>query len=243
MLLVAVADTHGDKSTIGVPRAADVEEAISRAVKHAIEIKADAFFHLGDLTDPDSGGATFKAIEFMQKKLIQLSEHGIPSFIVCGNHDILEEGSGATVLTPMKALKWKSGGAAIYAIEDPVVITMQRIAFMFLPYTPIARSYDPARFARDNWPEGKVIVAGHLMLPGIIPGEETTEMPRGRDIVFPYKETTRAVLRMNGHIHKGQEFDPKDGGPPIVIPGAPCVFTIGEADNRPGFVVIEVDDE
>jgi DNA repair exonuclease SbcCD nuclease subunit len=84
-------------------------------------------------------------------------------------------------------------------------------------------------------PGSKYAVAGHLSVPGVVPGEEVTEMPRGRDIRFPIEACAGVDLLMNGHIHRRQVSP--DG---VVIPGSLAKLTFSEEENTPGFLIIDV---
>lgn len=249
--MVVVSDLHLDKTTLGVSRKPEVELALQQATEHAIATRADAFVFLGDLADPDSRGATLKAIDVVCKAALRLSRARIMSIWIAGNHDVEEDGSGATTLTPLLGLESASSDdwvldhgaeeAPIFIAEGPRLIPVIDAQILCLPYTAVSRTYDPAVVAESAFQKGgPVIVAAHLMIPGIVPGSETTEMPRGRAVTFPVRETTQAVVRMNGHYHLRQDFDPGDGGAPIHIPGAPVPFAFGEEGNPSAFSVIKI---
>lgn len=239
--LVTISDLHLDKETLGVPRAPEVERAITQAAKHAVEIKADWFVCLGDIADPDSGGATLRAIETVQRVALGLAARGIPSIWLAGNHDVVDDGSGATVLSPMLALTPNSG---IIVVEDPRLIGLAvGLEMLCLPFAPVARAYDPAKVTKrliDGAPTGsKIVVASHLNIPGIGPGEETLDMPRGRECMLDLESSSWADFRMSGHYHTRQNFDPGDGGPPIHVVGSPAAHSFGpEAEGERAFSVI-----
>jgi DNA repair exonuclease SbcCD nuclease subunit len=245
MRIVVVSDLHADKETLGVPRAPEVERALGQAVTYSIRTNADAFLFLGDLTDPDGGGATLQAQAIAIRALRALDAQGKRSIWIAGNHDVVEDGSGATTLSPLAALADESSFAVVIERPDAVWID-DGVRIVCLPYAPVARAYEPAREAKrlldGAGPKGlRQIVAAHLSIPGIAPGEETTEMARGREVVFPLEETVRATLRLNGHYHARQDFDPGDGGVPIHVPGSPAAYAFGEHDNiDPAFSVIEL---
>ena len=242
MKLVIVSDLHLDKETLGVPRAPEVEKCLWQAAEHAQRTKADAFVFLGDLADPDTGGASKKATACAIDIAMALRSWRIPSIWMAGNHDVEEDGTGATTLTPLVVLEeWTSG--EIMAVEAPRLWVFDDArAIALLPFTAVARAYDPdveVRKLLDAAGKRKTIVAGHLNIAGIGPGEETLEMPRGREVMFPIEATTRAAFRMCGHYHTRQNFDPGDGGAPIHIPGSPAAFAFGEHDGiTPAFSVM-----
>lgn len=244
--IVVSSDWHPDVVTMGIPRFSEVEAAVHQTVAHAIKIKADAYLFLGDLVDPDSGGATSNAQAMSIEVAFLLAEHGIQSVWIAGNHDVHEDGSGATTLTPLAAIaalgKSNNGRGLIHVVERPSCVYLNKeVAILCLPFTPSSHGVDLAAACRDLWPEDRrVIVASHLTVPGVMPGEETSEMPRGREIAYPFAETARAAIRVQGHYHRRQTFDPKDGGPPIQIPGSLARLTFGEEDHVPSFFVLEI---
>ncbi len=246
--LVCVSDLHLDKETLGVSRFPEVERALWQAADHAIAINADAFLFLGDLADPDNGGATILAGRVACEVAMQLGRSGgqgystgIPSFWMVGNHDVFEDGSGLTTLESLRPL---FDEFHVRLVDGPLLVEMgDDLSLVFLPYAPVARAYDPAKAAREMFARARsrVLVASHLNIPGIGPGEETIEMPRGREVMLPLEETRGAYFRLSGHYHARQDFDPGDGGPAIHIVGSPAAFAFGEHDGgAPAFSVIEL---
>lgn len=242
MKIVVASDWHADWATLGVQRYEEVATAARQSAEHAIAIGAGAYLFPGDLSDPDTGGGSFRASALAIEIALVLAGQGIPSIWIAGNHDVCEDGTGATTLTPLKALEGVI--PEVRVAETPRRLPLgDGLHILALPFVAASHGLDLAQAARDLWPSdpaAKVIVLGHLSIPGIVPGTETQEMPRGREVVFPFAETTRAAARVNGHYHRRQLFDPGDGGAPIIIPGALARLTFGEEDHEPGFVVLEV---
>lgn len=239
--LVCVSDLHADWATLGVSRFDEVAEGLRRAEQEAIKLKDSIFLCLGDIADPDTGGMTFKAIELVIRTACNLARHKIHSIWLAGNHDVNNTGEGATTLTPLKAVRPQ----LISAVERPEILIIPHkkkgaSRFVCLPFTEPSHGYDPAEFCREAEVDENTIVLSHLMLPGIVPGSESLDMPRGRQVAFPCKETAKAKLRLQGHFHKRQKFDPKDGGVPIQIIGSLARLTFAEESNDPAILVIEV---
>lgn len=247
--LVVSTDWHGDHMTLGVRRHDEVERAVEASVDCAIEEHADCYVCLGDIADPDNGGDTLRAQLIAMRAALMLQKHGIRSIWLAGNHDVCEDGTGATTLTPMRALE---ALGLVHVIEAPRLIWLKEpsLAMLCLPFVPVSHGVDVALAADALWPKTlhgsaapdapHVVVASHLTVPGVVAGEETTEMPRGREVVYPFEQTTRAVLRLQGHYHHRQTFDPSDGGPPLIIPGALARLTFGDEEHEPGFLVVDL---
>lgn len=239
MILVVVSDLHGDRDTLGVSRAPEVATALDEAVQYAIEVEADAFICLGDIADPDSGSA-FHAMAMCIEQAHVLAQHEIMNVWIAGNHDVWEDGTGATCLSPLAAIERRDGANGLIRVaEQPRVIELPDKHSLFcLPYTPVSHNYDPREAATHAFAanhDRKIITAGHLMLAGIHPGEETVEMPRGRDVAYPIEETAKSTMRLCGHYHTRQTT--AEG---IIIPGSLCRFTFSDEKLEPGFLSIEI---
>lgn len=232
MKILCTSDWHLDWVSMGVSRFDEVSRAVDKTVEEAVRRRVDLYLFTGDLCDPDSGTSVFrcaaKAIEVAKR----LAAEEIQSVWVVGNHDVLEDGSGDTTLTPLK----ETGYAVVF--DKPAFMRVNSTTHLLaLPFTASSHGYDPAAFVKEHrqFFEGPWIVAGHLMVPGVVPGEETLEMPRGRDVVFPIEECSGAALMINGHYHRRQK---SPGG--VVIPGSLARLTAGEQHHEPSFLVLEV---
>lgn len=231
-------DWHPDWQTLGVSRFDEIAKAARHSAKVAVEAEVSHYIFTGDLADPTAEGGMFEAINLAADIIVGLANADITVIFIAGNHDVCTDGSGATTLTPLRHIERYCPGQ-VYIVERPSIISMtEEFKLMCLPFTAPSHAYDPAVFASKC--DEKTIVAAHLTVPGIHPGSETTDMPRGREIVFPFKETKKAVMRINGHYHQRQNFDPRDGGPLIHIPGSLARLGFGEEDNNPAFSIIEV---
>lgn len=241
MKLLVTSDWHADAKTIGHARFGDVERAVGEMVQRAIELRVGAFLFLGDLCDPDSGSAAFRSVELAVSAAMTLSRAGIRSIWMAGNHDVIEDGSGDTTLSPLRPLDCM--GSLVEVVERPRCLELGvGLRLQLLPYTATSHPYDPkAEVDGLDWRGCKLVVAGHLAVEGVEPGEETTDMPRGRDVVFPRECFSLAdkVVLLNGHYHRQQTHE-RPGFVPLSIPGSPARFTFGEQDNRPGYLIVEV---
>jgi DNA repair exonuclease SbcCD nuclease subunit len=234
MRLVVSSDYHLDHVTRGIARFAEIERAVRRTVQVAIEREADAWIFLGDAMDPDSGSCVFRCARVLVSVAAELAEHDIRSIWIAGNHDVIEASGMGTTLSPLRNLH-----PLVHVFEEPGALMVSDRRFVALPFTSTDRTYDPATVAREMAVKKGDIVLSHLSVPGIIPGEETHEMPRGKDILYPFAETVEASWRLQGHYHRPQEFRPREGGSPIVIPGSLARLTFGEEKNDPSFLCFE----
>lgn len=242
MKLLVTSDWHLDAVTAGVRRFADLEAAVNELVGYAIGQQVAAVLFLGDLCDPDSGSCVFRCVRLAMEAALVLARAGIESHWIAGNHDVIEDGTADTVLAPLRAVR--EVGAPVHVYERPGLnVVGGRVALLALPYTALAAPYDPVREVREAAMMTKLptVLAGHLMLDGIVPGAETTDMARGRDVLLPVREARHAfelqnlpLLMLNGHYHQRQQFNG------VHVPGALERLTFGEEQSRPGWLVVEV---
>lgn len=253
MKIIASSDFHVDWTTLGVPRWDEVEAAAWKTVEHAVKEKADLYLFLGDLADPDTGGSSFRAAGLAIEIAQRLRDEGIISVWIAGNHDVWEDGSGASTLTPLasfaKATNVSWQHQTVFVAERPALFTIRlakgalpSLFVLALPFVATSHGEDMSEAVTRLWPDAPpapVIVASHLMVDGVHPGTETTEMPRGREIGYPVEATARAHMRLQGHYHRAQSV-PMREGPPMIIPGNLARLTFGEENHEPSFLDLEV---
>jgi DNA repair exonuclease SbcCD nuclease subunit len=237
--IVAVSDLHMDAVTAGVQRFDEVRASLARAVTYAVEQldDGDLFVCCGDVCDPDSGPVVLRVAAALIEEDQRLEAAGIQRIWVAGNHDAVLDGRGHTTLEPLAAL-----GTAVVA-QGPLCVPVgppEMDAWaLALPY-PGAVSYSPEswmREARREHPRSELLVFSHLVVPGLLQGEEAHEMARGRDVFFPIDAMREAkpALVVNGH-HHARQVTP-DG---IYIPGSAARLRFGpeEGNPDPAFLVL-----
>jgi len=237
MKLLFTSDWHLDHVTAGKSRFDEVCSAVDETVRTAVQEKCDHYFFLGDLMDPDSGSVTYRALKFVNNTMKWLREQEIISHWLVGNHDVIEDGLGTTTLTPLAT------AMNTYVYEHPQLSQFSNFTVLALPFTPTSHAYIPGDFIKSSakriTPSTPVVVIGHLNIAGVIPGEETYEMPRGREVVFPREEIRNYLPNaylFNGHYHRRQIHDG------VHIPGALARLTFGEERHAPGYMIVEIQD-
>lgn len=244
MKAVVVSDIHLDHVTHGVPRFRELRAAVHRTVDVAIEEQAGLYIFAGDLCDPDSGSSVFRCVEVAIEAAWRLSQRGIPSIWVAGNHDVIEDGTNDTTLAPLRAMN----PDMIYVFEEPGVAKFgdpdkkgREVFIIALPFTATSNPYDVESFLvaaaeTVSAPRADVVIVSHLSVPGIEPGEETKEMPRGREVLLPVEAATKyAGLVLQGHYHRQQRT--KEG---IWVVGSMARLTFCEEKNDPGYLVVRI---
>lgn len=236
MKLLVTGDWHGDVVTMGVPRFPEVHDAAHKTAQAAIDEGCDVFGMLGDLTDPDSGASSYQSTALALECAVHLMQHQIHSIWIAGNHDVFEDASGTTTLTPLRELE-KLG--YVHVAESMRVVKIRDTHFFCFPFVAAMRgSKTVNEDVAKLWPKksSRVVVLGHAThIPGAILGSETTDMPRGRSVPFPVEATTSALARFNGHFHHRQKSP--DG---IIMPGSLARLRFDEERHNPGYVLAEV---
>jgi DNA repair exonuclease SbcCD nuclease subunit len=242
MKIVAISDLHWDVVTLGVSRFEEVSRVFHNAVARAIRTRADAFLCCGDVYDPDSGPVVLRGARELVQAAEDLRREKIPSVFICGNHDVAGDGK-TTSLDPLLGLNPE----LVHVVRDaPSVVEIGNKGWQMvcMPYPSSSKGWGDSflPFAKMREPNKRAIVAGHLTIAGITPGEESAELARGKDLFWPHAEVAKVepVLRLAGHHHVRQVT--KEG---IQVIGSACALTFGEERTRaqePGFILVEVPD-
>ena len=248
MKIVISSDWHLDAVTSGIPRFDEVARAVQQTVEAAKRERADLYLFLGDLCDPDASRAP-RCVAYAIQVAAELARAGIPSRWLVGNHDVIEDGSATSTLSPLAAASHSIPMAVpmslspktdrpVLVYERPMWESLCGIRLLALPFVPRAAAYDPWDFI-DPWQEETPdLIIGHLNVPGVIPGSESDEYARGRDSWFPVEKIRQRwpkVVLLNGHYHS-PSIAPGD----VLIPGSLARLTHGEAHNDPGYLLVEV---
>jgi len=229
-------DWHPDWVSFGVPRFDEVERAVEQTVKTARDEKCTHYIFVGDLCDPDSGPVVFRCVDLAVRTAMYLASCGIFSYWVVGNHDVIEDGSGTSTLFPLRSLGKFDSMVTLY--DQPTLdVFSDGLNVLALPFTPTSHTYDPMVPVTDFLrTKGRGLVLSHLTCPGIVPGEETKEMPRGRDVILPLEKLAARpqTTIIQGHYHERQSHGN------LHIPGSLARLTFSHADYNPSFLVLDL---
>jgi hypothetical protein len=229
--MLVFSDVHLDAVTMGVPRFAELHETLGEIKSIAFERGCNSAVFNGDWCNPDTPRA-WRCAEYAAEFAAGLKHDlGIESYWVNGNHDVVEDGHGTSVLSVLQSID------GVEVVSGPDEFVQDGVPIAFLPFTARAKSYDPERWAKNFEPETRWVF-GHLNLIDFVPGSETEEMPRGRDVIWPLdalKARCPKAQLIGGHYHGGTLF----GGVHIV--GSPGIFTFGEEGNRPRVGVLSLE--
>lgn len=254
MKIVACSDAHLDWTTAGVARFDEIRDAMRAAADAAASGGADLFAFVGDLCDPDSGSVVLRCVEVAIGIATALGNCGIPTLWIAGNHDVVGDGFGTTSLSPLRALDFHT-----LVAEKPARFAWPGWSHDVIALPHVAGGVDyAAAFAELAAQQSKrsLVVFSHLTIPGIDPGEETNEMPRGAERALPIRQiATNAAVVVSGHYHERGVYRLDAGaqrvfeGPPttngfgetsLYVVGSLARLTFGEERNRPGYLLLEV---
>lgn len=244
MKIVAVSDLHFDAVTAGVSRFDEVQRSFRAAVARACEW-ANLFVFAGDACDPDNGSASIRAIAELCRGAGVLKQAKVPSVWVAGNHDVIEDSLGTTVLDPVQApFEYRD----VYVATKPNWTTLDGGgSVLMLPYLEARRhdAYEEFWLQRNSFEflakQRPIIVVSHFTkIEGVTLGSESTHMARGRGVPLPVEELKKIApdVILQGHFHKPGAYN-VDGMKVHVI-GSPEAFTFGEDGQRAKWLEIEV---
>lgn len=246
-------------------RVLDFLRRFNQAIEMAIEREADVCIFAGDAYKNQRPTPTFQR-EFA-RRVKKLSDAGIPTVLLVGNHDMATADRAASSIDIFGVLDVP--GVVVANREAVHEITCRRGQTLLvgtIPYPQQGRLLAHADYKNlsleeldqalgqilaDNLtdlanevsqqPDRPAVLTAHVSVSEATTGSEQSVMI-GRDVV---------VLRSNlaheawdyvalGHIHKHQELN---GGqhPPIVYPGSLERIDFGEEKERKGFVMATVD--
>jgi DNA repair exonuclease SbcCD nuclease subunit len=249
MRFFIASDFHADASTNGLDRFDEIRKAAFSVADAAIAAQKKSrrsevsFVFTGDLCDPDTT-RSFRAISLAIELARYLDNGGVNSIWIAGNHDVIEDSQGSTVLAPLfAAAPWSH---RVMVVQKPFLFCTDRLTMVFLPYVARANAYDPEQYVAtclDQIPDKcrgyDAIVFGHLTVPSAERGSESDDFARGRDMIFPVEECRKRwgdrCILVNGHYHRKQIT--KDG---VHIPGSLARLRHDEEQHEPGYLVIEV---
>jgi exonuclease SbcD len=267
--LVHVADVHLGVETYGRiepttglnSRLLDFTARLDEVVDHAIAQRVDLFLFAGDAYRSRDPSPTQQR-EFA-RRVRRLSEAGIPTFLLVGNHDLPNATGRAnsldifeTLAVPhvtvgraprLHRLETKAGPVQIAALP-----WLRRSALMAREeYRSLTadearraiqqRAAEAIQSAAEQLEPGvPAILAAHISVEGATYGSERSVLV-GEDIVLPKSSVANPKFDYValGHIHKYQVLNVQ---PPVVYPGSLERVDFGEESDPKGFVTVEIEE-
>jgi exonuclease SbcD len=264
------ADAHIDIANYGrfdpqtaLPvRVMDFLHALDQIIEAAVDENVDLVIFAGDAYKDRNPQPTFQR-EWGQR-LMRLSQAGIPTLLLVGNHDVSPAAGRAHTLQEFSTLDvphihvadriklWTPDelGIPVQIISVPWVsrsklMTREEAAGMSLDELLIAMEERVTKAILDATnaadPALPLILTAHASVQGAAYGSERGVM-LGHELILGGRiiADQRLDYVALGHIHKHQSLRPKGSHPPVVYPGSIERIDFGEARERKGFVLAEI---
>lgn len=248
----------------GLPiRVLDFLKALDTIVDTAIHENIELVIFSGDAYKDRTPVPTFQ--REWGKRMMRLSQAGIPTILLVGNHDISPAAGRATALQEFSTLSVPN----IHLVSKPEFISSARlnnlpiqiIAIPWITRSGFLTAHQDDLINMDDLdsniesltsqiidhlmenldPKLPTIFTAHASIQGAVYGAERSIM-LGHDIVLPISLVKRDEFDYValGHIHKAQDLN-ENGHPHIIYSGSIERVDFGEAKDDKFFVIAEVD--
>jgi exonuclease SbcD len=270
MKLLHFADAHIDMANYGrhdpqtgLPlRVLDFLKSLDTIVDTAIDENVDMVIFAGDAYKDRSPAPTFQ--REWGRRIIRLSQAGIPTFLLVGNHDMSPAAGRAHAVQEFDTLQIPHVRVLQkpeYLSADAVGLPVQLIAMPYISRSGLMAALEISGVDRAEvyseiekrltgllmeWLENAdqnlpIILTAHASVQGASYGSERTVM-LGSDFVLPASlvKDQRLDYVALGHIHKPQDLN-EGSHPPVIYPGSIERVDFGEAKDDKFFVIAEVE--
>jgi exonuclease SbcD len=270
MKLLHFADAHIDMANYGrhdpqtgLPlRILDFLKSLDTIVDAAISEKVDMVIFAGDAYKDRSPAPTFQ--REWGRRVIRLSQAGIPTFLLVGNHDMSPATGRAHAIQEFDTLQIPHVRVLQkpeFLSADELGLPAQMIAIPYISRSGLMAALEVSGVDRAEvyseieqrltelmmeWLENAdqnlpIILTAHASVQGASYGSERTVM-LGSDFVLPASlvKDKRLDYVALGHIHKPQNLN-EGQHPPVIYPGSIERVDFGEAKDDKFFVIAEVE--
>jgi exonuclease SbcD len=243
-------------------RLGDFLRSLDEAIQWALHNEVHLVIIAGDVFKNRDPSPTVQR-EFA-KRIRTLSEAGLPTFILVGNHDVPNALQRASTVEIYSTLAVRHVIVAhrpdLHIVPTPAgnvqIVALPWISRAYLLGNSQHRNLDPDALNRelinmveqfiDNMtaqldPSMPAILTAHASVEGAVYSSEKNIM-LGQDIVLPKTLLANPCFDYvaMGHIHKHQVLSHQR--PLIVYPGSLERIDFGEEHDKKGFVSVEIDD-
>jgi len=269
MKLLHFADAHIDMANYGrhdprtgMPlRVLDFLKSLDAIIEAAISERVDLVLFAGDAYKDRAPAPTFQ--REWGRRIIRLSQAGIPTLLLVGNHDMSPAAGRAHAIHEFETLAVPH----VRVVSKPEFLgarelgaPAQVIALPWIPRSGLMAALDmrgketgeifagiEERLSNlvQGWLEEAdaslpVILTAHASVQGATYGAERMVM-LGADLVLPGSlvRDPRLDYVALGHIHKPQNLN-EDAHPPVIYPGSIERVDFSEANDDKFFIIAEV---
>jgi DNA repair protein SbcD/Mre11 len=265
------ADAHIDMANFGrhdpetgLPmRVMDFLKSLDTIISAAIDQKVDLVLFAGDAYKDRSPAPTFQ--REWGKRIMRLSQAGIPTLLLVGNHDLSPALGRAHALEEFKTLRvphvrvldrpvflgsQELEGLPLQVIALPWISRSGLLANLEMSAVETGQVYEALEERLhelvEEWlagadPSLPVILTAHASVQGAIYGGERSVM-LGGDLVLSGSlvRDPRLDYVALGHIHKPQNLN-EGQQPPVIYPGSIERVDFGEVEDDKFFVIAHVE--
>ncbi len=269
MRILHFADAHIDIATqgkhdpdSGLPvRVLDFLKSLDQIVDTAITEKVDMVIFAGDAYKDRTPVPTFQ--REWGKRIIRLSQAGIPTLLLVGNHDISPAVGRANTLHEFETLQVPhvivANKVALFTPSQLEGLPLQIITLPWITRSNFLAQQDETvsiekvnrnienlldgmikLMIKDLDPSLPVVLMAHASVTGATFGAERSVM-LGNDVILPGSLVKNPVFNYValGHIHKAQDVN-KGNQPPVVYPGSIERVDFGEIADDKFFVIANI---
>ena len=259
---IAAQGRHDPESGLPV-RMVDFLKALDTIVDTAVAEKVDMVIFAGDAYKDRTPVPTYQ--REWGKRIIRLSQAGIPTLLLVGNHDVSPAANRANTLEEYDTLQVphvivvKKPG--ILKPEDLEGLPLQIIALPWISRSGLLAHQEDISLSADKinaaleghidqlvdfWindldPSLPAVLTAHGSVAGATYGAERSVM-LGNDIILPGSMVKNPVFSYTalGHIHKAQDVN-EGNQPPVIYPGSIERVDFGEISDEKFFVIAEIE--
>ena len=242
----------------------DFLKALDEIVETAISEQVQLVLFAGDAYRNATPVPTYQ--REWQRRLIRLSEAKIPMLMIPGNHDISSAVNRASALQELDTLKvpylhLAAGGVHLYTPEELDNVPLQVLAVPWMPLSLLAAKDKENKLTPEERaanfeqelvkriqkgiekadPEIPLILLTHYSVQGsTYPSGQVAEL--GRDVTLSRSLVCDPAFSYTalGHIHLFQDLN-EGQQPPVIYPGSIERVDYGEAKEKKGFILAEVE--
>lgn len=242
----------------------DFLKALDEIVETAISEQVQLVLFAGDAYRNATPVPTYQ--REWQRRLIRLSEAKIPMLMIPGNHDISSAVNRASALQELDTLKvpylhLAAGGVHLYTPEELDHVPLQVLAVPWMPLSLLAAKDKENKLTPEERaanfeqelvkriqkgiekadPEIPLILLTHYSVQGsTYPSGQAVEL--GRDVTLSRSLVCDPAFSYTalGHIHLFQDLN-EGQQPPVIYPGSIERVDYGEAKEKKGFILAEVE--
>ncbi len=251
---------HDPESGLPV-RVVDFLNALDQIIDNAITERVDLVLFAGDAYKDRNPQPTFQ--REWGRRIMRLSQAGIPTVLLVGNHDVSPASGRAHTLQEFRTLAVPHIHVAdrLERIDPaqlgvPVqIITVPWVSRHALMTREETVGKDPQavydaiaervadgidRLIAEADPDVPLLLAAHASVQGALYGSERQVM-LGQELVLSGSVVgdRRLDYVALGHIHKHQDLS-RGGQPPVVYPGSIERIDFGEVKEKKGFVLADI---